>query len=63
MTRRHLLGISVAAALAAAGCDRTAQTAPDSRPRGVPVRTTTVEQRDLQDEVVLTGTVDPLTLL
>jgi len=26
MTRRHLLGISLAAALAASGCDRTAQT-------------------------------------
>ena len=59
MTRRHLLGISLAAALAAAGCDRTAQTAPDTKPRGVPVRTTTVEQRDLQDEVVLTGTLRP----
>jgi RND family efflux transporter MFP subunit len=59
MTRRHLLGISLAAALAAAGCDRTAQTATDTKPRGVPVRTTAVEQRDLQDEVVLTGTLRP----
>ena len=59
MTRRHLLGISLGAVLAAAGCDRSAQTAPDTKPRGVPVRTTTVEQRDLQDEVVLTGTLRP----
>jgi RND family efflux transporter MFP subunit len=59
MTRRNLLAISLAAALAAAGCDRTAQTAPETRPRGVPVRTVTVQPRDLQDEVVLTGTLRP----
>ena len=55
MTRRNLFGIALAAALAAAGCDGTAQTAPEAKPRGVPVRTVTVEQRDLQDEVVLHG--------
>ena len=59
MTRRNLFGISLAAALAAAGCDGTAQTAPEAKPRGVPVRTVTVQQRDLQDEVVLTGTLRP----
>ena len=59
MTRRNLFGIALAAALAAAGCDGTAQTAPEAKPRGVPVRTVTVEQRDLQDEVVLTGTLRP----
>ena len=59
MTRRHLFGISLAAAMAVAACDGTAQTAPEARPRGVPVRTVTVQQRDLQDEVVLTGTLRP----
>ncbi|HET6897413.1 MAG TPA: efflux RND transporter periplasmic adaptor subunit, partial [Vicinamibacteria bacterium] len=59
MTRRNLFGISLAAALAAAGCDRTAQTAPEAKPRGVPVRTVTVQERDLHDEVVLTGTLRP----
>ncbi|HYU43772.1 MAG TPA: efflux RND transporter periplasmic adaptor subunit [Vicinamibacteria bacterium] len=59
MTRRHLFLISLAAAMAAAACDGTAQTAAESKPRGVPVRTVTVQQRDLQDEVVLTGTLRP----
>jgi RND family efflux transporter MFP subunit len=59
MTRRLMSGISMAAALAAAGCDRTAQPAPEARPRGVPVRTVAVQQRDLQDEVLLTGTLRP----
>jgi RND family efflux transporter MFP subunit len=59
MTRSTVVGLSLAAALAAAGCDRSAQTAPDTKPRGVPVRTVTVQQRDLQDEVVLTGTLRP----
>ncbi len=59
MTRTNLFGLMLAAILAAAGCDRTAQTAPEAKPRGVPVRTVTVQQRDLQDEVVLTGTLRP----
>jgi RND family efflux transporter MFP subunit len=59
MTRRHLFGISLAAAMAVTACDGTAQTAPETKPRGVPVRTVTVQQRDLQDEVVLTGTLRP----
>jgi RND family efflux transporter MFP subunit len=59
MTRRHLFGVSLVAALAAAGCDGTAQTAPEAKPRGVPVRPVTVQQRDLEDEVVLTGTLRP----
>jgi membrane fusion protein (multidrug efflux system) len=59
MTRSTLFGLSLAAAVIAAGCDRSAQTAPDTKPRGVPVRTVTVQPRDLQDEVVLTGTLRP----
>ena len=59
MTRTHVLGLSLAAALAAAGCDSTAQTAPETKARGVPVRTVSVAQRDLEDEVVLTGTLRP----
>jgi HlyD family secretion protein len=59
MTRTHLVGISLAGALAAAGCDGTAQTAPETRARGVPVRTVSVQQRDLEDQVVLTGTLRP----
>jgi membrane fusion protein, multidrug efflux system len=59
MTRAHVVGLSLAAALAAAGCDSTAQTAPETKPRGVPVRTVSVAQRDLEDEVVLTGTLRP----
>ena len=47
MTRRNLFGISLAAALAAASCDGTAQTAPEAKPRGVPVRTVTVQQLSL----------------
>jgi RND family efflux transporter MFP subunit len=61
MSRPRTLALPLAllAALAAAGCDRAAQTAPDSKPRGLPVRTVTVERRDLEDQVVLTGTLRP----
>jgi len=64
MSRSRVVGtsLSVAAAalaLATAGCDTAAQTAPDTRARGVPVRTVAVERRDLVDRVVLTGTLRP----
>ncbi|HEV7500556.1 MAG TPA: efflux RND transporter periplasmic adaptor subunit [Vicinamibacteria bacterium] len=58
MTRRDLFGIMLAATMAG-GCDAPAQTANESQPRGLPVRTVSVEKRDLQDEVVLTGTLRP----
>jgi len=63
MSRARAVGplsaLGVLIGLAAAGCDRTAQTAPDTRARGVPVRTVAVERRDLEDRVVMTGTLRP----
>jgi RND family efflux transporter MFP subunit len=44
--------------LVLAACGQPAQTAGE-KPRGVPVRTVTVETRDLEDVLVLTGTLRP----
>jgi membrane fusion protein (multidrug efflux system) len=57
MTRRAVLLLAAASlALAACSSGRTAET---EAPRGVAVRAVTVEQRDLPEEVVLTGTLRP----
>jgi RND family efflux transporter MFP subunit len=45
--------------LALAACGPSAQTAATEKPRGVPVRTVPVETRDLEDVLVLTGTLRP----
>jgi RND family efflux transporter MFP subunit len=57
--RSHVGGpAALALALALAGCGGPAQTAAE-KPRGVPVRTVVVESRDLEDVLVLTGTLRP----
>jgi RND family efflux transporter MFP subunit len=58
MKTRPSLLLTAAAGLAAAACGSTAQTAGES-PRAVPVRTATVEQRPLEELLVLTGTLRP----
>lgn len=45
--------------LAFAGCGRTGETAATDKPRGVPVRTATVERHDMYDTLALTGTLRP----
>jgi RND family efflux transporter MFP subunit len=47
------------AALLLSGCADPAKTANTEKPRGVPVRTATVESRDLDESLVLTGTLRP----
>lgn len=64
MTTRHrslhpLFTIAAGAALAASACGGAASTATPEKTRGVPVRTTTVETRDLDEVLVLTGTLRP----
>ncbi len=59
MTPRLLLALPVAAAaLSLTGCSRQAQTSTEKL-RGVPVRTATVEARDLDDILALNGTLRP----
>jgi len=47
------------ALLALAACTGSGQTASAEKPRGVPVRTARVESRDLNEDLVLTGTLRP----
>jgi RND family efflux transporter MFP subunit len=47
------------AALLAAACGGPARTAEPEKPRTVPVRTVAVDRRDLEDVLVLTGTLRP----
>ena len=57
MTKRaHLLLAAAPLFLGACSSGRTAET---EAPRGLAVRTATVEKRDLADEIVLTGTLKP----
>jgi membrane fusion protein (multidrug efflux system) len=56
-TRSPLLIATAAASLAAACAGPRADTT--AAPKGVPVRTAVVEQRDLPDQIVLTGTLRP----
>ena len=51
--------LAVTGLLAFAGCGGSAQTAVPEKVRAVPVRTATVAQRDLDQTVVLTGTLHP----
>ena len=52
--------ILIASLLPLAGCgDRPAADAASAAPRGIPVRTATVEARDLHETLVLTGTLKP----
>ncbi|HEY6548797.1 MAG TPA: efflux RND transporter periplasmic adaptor subunit [Vicinamibacteria bacterium] len=53
-----LLAVAAAALLASA-CGGGAQTATPEKIRGVPVRTATVETRDLDEVLILTGTLRP----
>jgi membrane fusion protein (multidrug efflux system) len=59
-TRLALAALAGAMALGLAGCGGSAGTAAGTeKPRGVPVRTAVVERRDLDDTLVLTGTLRP----
>ncbi len=55
-TRGFLAGTAL---LAFAACGDQAQTAVQDKPRGLPVRTASVLARDLDEELVLTGTLRP----
>jgi len=59
MTPRLLLALPVVAvALSLTGCSSQAETATE-KPRGIPVRSAAVEARDLDDILVLNGTLRP----
>jgi RND family efflux transporter MFP subunit len=58
MTRRRLL-LPAAALLPLAACSGGSRAAEETAPRGLAVRTATVETRDLPEAVVLTGTLEP----
>jgi RND family efflux transporter MFP subunit len=55
----YRFAVASLAALLAAGCGGDAQTAVPDQSRAVPVRTVRVASRDLEDTVVLTGTLHP----
>ncbi len=57
--RLTALAAAAAAAFALAGCGDPAQTAATEKPRGVPVRTAVVTARDLEETLVLNGTLRP----
>ncbi len=57
MTTRALLLLSATALLAA--CSNQQADSTDPAPKGVSVRTASIEKRDLADEIVLTGTLRP----
>jgi RND family efflux transporter MFP subunit len=60
MTPRNLLALAAATALLPlAACSFGSRAAEEGAPRGLAVRTATVEKRDLPEEVVLTGTLRP----
>jgi RND family efflux transporter MFP subunit len=62
MDTRALLLLTTALAPLAA-CSRTGSEAAVAAPRGIAVRTAVVEARDLQEQVVLTGTLKPRALV
>lgn len=59
MTPRHLLLFTATALAPLAACSGGSRAAEEAAPRGLAVRTATVETRDLPEEVVLTGTLQP----
>jgi RND family efflux transporter MFP subunit len=59
MTPRHLLLLTATALAPLAACSGGSRAAEETAPRGLAVRTATVETRDLPEEVVLTGTLEP----
>jgi RND family efflux transporter MFP subunit len=59
MKHLALAGVVPLVLLGLAACGGSAQSAVSEKPRGVPVRTASVEQRDLDDILVLTGTLRP----
>jgi RND family efflux transporter MFP subunit len=59
MTRRRLLLPAAAALLPLAACSGGSRAGEETAPRGLAVRTATVETRDLPEAVVLTGTLEP----
>ena len=59
-TRTHLLVLALAAAVGTAACAGTeAETPAVETDRSIPVRTATVQTRDLAETLSLTGTLDP----
>jgi RND family efflux transporter MFP subunit len=58
MKTSRSVALLLAAAVPLTGCGGSAETATE-KPRGVPVRTAPVERRDLDDLLVLTGTLRP----
>lgn len=58
MLQTKLTILLTAAALSVAGCTTKAE-APKEKPRGIAVRTVTVESRDLDDALILTGSLRP----
>jgi multidrug efflux pump subunit AcrA (membrane-fusion protein) len=59
MNPRTLLLLTTAALLPLAACSDGSRAAEETAPRGLAVRTATVEKRDLPEDVVLTGTLKP----
>ncbi len=57
--RSITLGLALPAALLLTGCADPAQTAATGKPAGVPVRTVAVETRDLEETLVVAGTLRP----
>jgi RND family efflux transporter MFP subunit len=58
MMQKKLTMFLAAATLSVAGCTTRAE-APAQKPRGIPVRTVRVEVRDVDDALVLTGSLRP----
>ena len=59
MNPRTLLLLTTAALVPLAACSDGSRAAEETAPRGLAVRTATVEKRDLPEDVVLTGTLKP----
>src|SRR6476620_3539151 len=59
--RTHLVILGLASAVTAAACGSggEAESAATNAVRAVPVRTATVQMRDLTETLTLTGTLDP----
>ncbi len=57
--RKTMFPSAVVVAAIAAACSGGRAENPDAKPRGVPVKTATVEKRDLEEVLVLTGTLRP----
>jgi RND family efflux transporter MFP subunit len=63
MNTRALLLLTTAALAPLAACSRAGSEAAVAAPRGIVVRTAVVQARDLQEQVVLTGTLKPRALV